>query len=110
MSKNCIQVLTGRKLRDKHGEVVAGLRRIILEPSIAFPKELLKPDIRGGAQIAFHVSEDGSVVDARVVSATHEEYGAAVLDNVTSWKFEQLSARDAPYPTEMQSYFSFRTR
>lgn len=73
------------------------------------PKEVLQPGITGGAEIAFRVLDDGSVVDARVVSTSHAEYGLAAKESVSSWKFPPIAERAASCSAELRCHFTFKT-
>jgi TonB family protein len=109
MPENFVQVFMKRTLRDAHGLPVPGLRPVS-EPLMAFPGDLMKPGIQGGAEIALSVLEDGSVADARIVTATHEQYGVAAREVIATWKFGPLAESTIAAPVEVRCHLTFKTR
>jgi protein TonB len=53
-----------------------------------YPGELRKQRITGNAVVGFVVDVEGSVRDAKVVKATHPEFGAAAVEAVSQWEFQ----------------------
>jgi TonB family protein len=97
-----------RGLRDENGAPVKGLRPVA-EPLMAFPGDLMKPGLQGGAEIALTVLEDGSVTNARIVSATHEQYGIAARENIATWKFGPLAESNIAAPVQIRCHLTFKT-
>jgi periplasmic protein TonB len=53
-----------------------------------YPFELRAQRIQGHALVEFLVDTKGEVVEARVVEATNEAFGASAVACVSKWKFE----------------------
>lgn len=56
-------------------------------PPPQYPFELRRAGISGQAEIWMRVDEQGNVAEARVMSATHPEFGRAALDSVRRWRW-----------------------
>lgn len=61
--------------------------QIRFRPSPVYPFDLRRSGITGSAEIWMRVNEDGAVIDARVLNATHTDFGRAALDAVRRFRF-----------------------
>ncbi|KRG62939.1 hypothetical protein ABB26_14800 [Stenotrophomonas humi] len=75
-----------------------------------YPPELIAADITGSATLVFTIDEQGSVVDARVESATRPEFSDASLEAVRTWKFTPATLSGKPIRMETRQQFPFELR
>lgn len=67
-----------------------------------YPQALRNQGVTGQATIEFIVSADGAVNEAKVVTATHPEFGDAALAAVKLWQFDAGQVAGAPVNARMQ--------
>jgi TonB family protein len=68
-----------------HGDQIP---RPLVQTGPVYPPALRQQNISGYAVIGFIVDTEGDVRDARVIQATHEEFGTAAVACVSEWKFK----------------------
>jgi TonB family protein len=62
----------------------------------AFPMALSATSITHGyATVALAIKADGVIGNATVVDASHDAFGDAVLQALTSWRFKSIKSNDA---------------
>jgi TonB family protein len=52
-----------------------------------YPFDLRKQGVQGNATVEFVIDDKGSVVEARVIKTTNEEFGWSAVACVAKWKF-----------------------
>ena len=72
-----------------------------------FPFGLFTAGTSGSAVIEYTVDTQGKVVNPKVVSATHPDFGRSALDCITRWKFEPGKKDGRPVSVRMQLEFAF---
>ncbi len=87
------------------GEVVPPVP--IYKVSPTHPEPLYSKAIEGEAVILVTVDMFGSVRDAEVESATHEEFGPAALQAATEWVFEPATLDGMPIEIRVKLPFAF---
>jgi TonB family protein len=71
----------------------------------AYPEELKASGVEGMAKVKVVIDQNGIVVEAELVEATHEAFGVAALETVKTWTFfpgtedgNILSAKPLTFP------------
>lgn len=72
------------------------------------PPELRKKLINGEALLEFLVDEAGEVRDIKIVSETHEGFGAAAEEALLQWKFKPGTSDGQPKAVRIVLPFEFR--
>ncbi len=72
-----------------------------------YPTDMRRAGIQGKAVIRFVVDSEGKVHDARVVEATHPDFGKAAATAVSGWKFKPGIKDGRPVNTRMQTPIMF---
>lgn len=72
-----------------------------------YPFELRRQNISGEAVVEFVVNAKGDVENARVVKATHPEFGEAAVAAVSRWKFSPGKKDGQPVATRLTTPITF---
>lgn len=72
-----------------------------------FPFELFQAGTSGFAKVSFVVTPDGSVADARVVEASHEDFGRSAIACITKWKYKPATKDGRPTASPLEQSFTF---
>ncbi|PTY05261.1 hypothetical protein DB347_17510 [Opitutaceae bacterium EW11] len=74
-----------------------------------YPYELLRAKTRGHAKVVYCIDAGGKVIAARVVEASHPEFGLALVAAVSSYEFYPASKKGEPISTilTVKQVFSF---
>ena len=75
-----------------------------------YPPELLASEITGSATVVFIIDETGGVADARIESATRQEFADSSLTAIKSWKFRPASLAGKPVRMASRQQFPFALR
>jgi protein TonB len=59
-----------------------------VQPQPAYPYEMSRAGISGDVTVEFIISEQGDVIDARVIRSSHREFETSAMQAVLKWKFK----------------------
>ncbi|MFN0067464.1 MAG: energy transducer TonB [Limisphaerales bacterium] len=79
----------------------------VAQPAPAYPRELSKAKIDGRVVIAFVVTEDGRVEDARIENSTRPEFEAPALEAIRKWRFKPGQKEGQPVRTYVKQPLKF---
>lgn len=79
----------------------------VAQPAPAYPRELSKAKIDGRVVIAFVVTEEGRVEDARVENSTRPEFEAPALEAIRKWRFKPGQKEGQPVRTYVKQPLRF---
>lgn len=69
-----------------------------------YPARARRERIEGEATVCFKVAPDGRILDAEVVSSTHEIFEKPALEAIKQSSFEPLAAGKELVPTVCRTY------
>lgn len=72
-----------------------------------YPVSMSSQGIEGTAQLEARIGVDGTIEDVRVVSAPHQELGAAAADAVRDWVFTETLLNCVPTTVQMKVTVNF---
>lgn len=75
-----------------------------------YPPALIASGITGSATVVFTIDENGNVVDARIESATQQEFADSSLIAVKTWRFRPASLGGKPVRNTSRQQFPFSLR
>ena len=107
MKEDCVCMIVKRRFRDEEGALIK--IQSVSEPLPEFPSEILRPGLKGAAEVAFTVFDGGEVNETRIISATHSEFGAAVQAAIGRWRFASPVESGLLAPVKVRCHLSFET-
>ncbi len=72
------------------------------------PAELLKKLVNGDAEIDCLVTAEGRVADARVLTASHPQFGEAAVEAVREWEFRPAERNGTPIAMRVRIPISYQ--
>ena len=72
------------------------------------PDELLKKLVNGDAEVDCLVTAEGRVADARVLSASHPQFGDSAVEAVRQWEFRPAERNGTPIAMRVRIPISFQ--
>ena len=90
----------------RHEKDSPGRAYAVYMPLPAYPSEMLRVRIDGQAELTFLVTQDGSVTDIKVASATQREFSDPAKEAISRWRFRLKE--DLPAPAKMRCWIIFK--
>ena len=78
--------------------------------SPALPKDAQRRRLTGSVLVEFVVTEDGAIVDAKVLESAGEVLDRACLEAVAGWRYAPASLRATAVRVKQQARFTFVAR
>ena len=75
--------------------------------SPVYPDKLKDSGIEGEAQVKFIINKEGLVINPKIVSTDHEEFGPSALMASLNLKFNPVELEGKPINVEMERSFTF---
>ncbi len=82
----------------------------VSQPPPRYPAQLKKDKISGNAVVVFILGENGRVVDPRVESATHPDFGEAAIKAIKRWRFKPGMKTGKAVRSNVRQPFMFKAK